>query len=443
MSSRADVPFWGLTPQQIYEQLTGGPGSGKLADASSAASREWQREEERANEIRALAEDIRSGWEGQASEAAHGAAGPLAESALQGASQLHTSEELLNRQTEVFHSAANSVVPVPENPPESNILNDMIPWETDLDQEIREYQAQAQHNIDVFRTYDTTSLDHEAPLAREYSTVAHSGGDISVRGPGDSVGSDDYRESDGPGNYSAPDGGDSGRDDSGGDAPGESAGRSSAGRAPTGSDTGDDTASRTQVSQVSPSATPGPGFQGGTPPVSQPGPTTGPPAGGLVGTGPLAGPGATGSDRGFGPGVRGAAGSSGGLGGRGGASSGGGLGGRSTGFGDGPSGRGAGSSDGPGGRGGTAGGGPGARGGAPGALAAEQPAQRGGPAGAAGARGTAGTGGVPMGATGRGRDGEDSEHQRKVMIEPDPEETFGTDEVTAPPVIGDPRYEGA
>lgn len=115
MGGRDGVPFWGLTPQQIFEQLTGGPGSGRLSDAGSAASQEWQREEERAKEIRALAADIRTGWDGQASDAAHGAAGPLAESALQGASQLHTSQQLLNRQTESFRSAANSVPPPSTN----------------------------------------------------------------------------------------------------------------------------------------------------------------------------------------------------------------------------------------------------------------------------------------------------------------------------------------
>lgn len=41
-----------------------------------------------------------------------------------------------------------------------------------------------------------------------------------------------------------------------------------------------------------------------------------------------------------------------------------------------------------------------------------------------------------MGA-GRGQGGEDEEHDRKYTIEPDPEELFGTDQLTAPPVIGE------
>jgi hypothetical protein len=42
-----------------------------------------------------------------------------------------------------------------------------------------------------------------------------------------------------------------------------------------------------------------------------------------------------------------------------------------------------------------------------------------------------------MGA-GRGQGGDDAEHERPTyLVEPDPHETFGSDEITAPPVIGE------
>ncbi|MGB3442314.1 MAG: hypothetical protein WBA97_26530 [Actinophytocola sp.] len=398
MSGRDDVPFWGLTPHQIYEQLTNGPGSGRLSDASDAASQEWQREEDRAREIRALAADMKSGWDGQAGDAAHGAAGPLAESALVGAVRLHISKELLNRQTEGFHSASNSVVPVPEEPPESTVLNDVIPWETDLDKEIRSYQSDAQHNIDVFGRYDTTSLGHEEPLAREYSTITSAGGEISVRGPGGTSDSDGYSDSGEDGLSGDPEPGEDGSGDGGASGGSPGVGSRVDGHGVPGG---------TQTSQVSPSTTPGPGV---VPHMSQPGPTTSSPVG-LVGAGPVVGAAPPGTGGGTG----------------------------------GPVGRGAGPGSGAvGGRGGSAGGGPGVRGGpgaGAGALAAEQAAQRGGLAGASGGRGGAGMSGVPGGAAGRGKGDEDSEHQRKVLIEADPESTFGNELLTAPQVIGDPLYE--
>ncbi|MGX7823988.1 hypothetical protein ACTG9Q_02730 [Actinokineospora sp. 24-640] len=148
-----------------------------------------------------------------------------------------------------------------------------------------------------------------------------------------------------------------------------------------------------------------------------------------------------------------------GPGGAGGDTSRGGRGGAGGGFGGGRPGFGPGG--GPGGAGGGAGGAGGGAGGAgggagglagkgmglgPGAgAAAEHAAGRGGGvgagagagAGAAGGRGGgAGMGG--MGATGaRGQGGEDEEHQRpSYLVEADPDEVFGTSEMTAPPVIG-------
>jgi hypothetical protein len=48
--------------------------------------------------------------------------------------------------------------------------------------------------------------------------------------------------------------------------------------------------------------------------------------------------------------------------------------------------------------------------------------------------------GAPVG-PGRGKGDEDTEHERKVLIEADAEDTFGSDVLTAPQVIGDDEYE--
>lgn len=70
-------------------------------------------------------------------------------------------------------------------------------------------------------------------------------------------------------------------------------------------------------------------------------------------------------------------------------------------------------------------------------------ARGGGVGGVAGARGAGGPGAMgaaPMGG-GRGKNDEESEHERKYLVEPDPEEMFGSEVLTAPQVIGDDEYE--
>jgi hypothetical protein len=42
---------------------------------------------------------------------------------------------------------------------------------------------------------------------------------------------------------------------------------------------------------------------------------------------------------------------------------------------------------------------------------------------------------------GRGKGDDDEQHERKYLIEPDPEATFGSEVKTAPQVIGDDAYE--
>jgi hypothetical protein len=100
--------------------------------------------------------------------------------------------------------------------------------------------------------------------------------------------------------------------------------------------------------------------------------------------------------------------------------------------GGGRSGFGSGSGAGAGGRGGL---GAGAGAGVGGFGAEQAGGARGG--GAPGARGAAGMGGMGGMGAGRGQGGEDDEHQRpSYLVEPDPDSVFGTDEMTAPPVIG-------
>jgi hypothetical protein len=161
----------------------------------------------------------------------------------------------------------------------------------------------------------------------------------------------------------------------------------------------------------------GPNNGGGAPrfPVPNPGPF---PPGRPSGPG---GPSNRPGGRPGGPGGPGGRGAPGGVGGRGvGGGMGAGRGFGPTGGGFGPTGSGAGGS------------GSGARlGGMPGEGAAGGR----GAAGAAGGRGGAGMGGMGAGA-GRGQGGEDSEHQRpNYLVEPDPDAIFGTDRMTAPPVI--------
>jgi hypothetical protein len=395
-----------MSPHRIYEYFATGRGTRDLDNAQAATRTEWTAEDDRAHLIRKQGELIRGGWQGTASEGALGAALPLADSAQQGARMLSRAEDLLDRQSGSFHRAANSVQPVPAEPPGME-LNDSVPFTGDYEAQVREYQAGAQHNMDVYRGYDGASEYNETNMPAQYTTVNHAGGTISVVPPdsGDYIEVSDHDDprrggDPGPGGPGGP-----GSFGSGPNGPG--------GGAPVGGPPGSGPVSNPWPGQqtspndyVPPAANspryPSPNtFQ----PTSQP--TPGPGQGGFV-------PGSFGG----GPGGGGSRGGAGGAGPRGGAYGG------------------SGGNPGAGGRGGVSGAGP-----ATGAIAAEEAAARRAAAAAASRGGGSGSmGGAPVGG-GKGKGDEDEEHQRKVLLEVDAEGVFGSDVLTAPQVIGDDAYE--
>jgi hypothetical protein len=222
-------------------------------------------------------------------------------------------------------------------------------------------------------------------------------------GSGNGGGKDDH-----PGNQDIPGGSNNGGGSGGGSGNGSGNGPGSG--LPPGNGTGTTPSSDVPPGGGLPGQFPTPGTSGGNNPGQNPNLGTPLPIGGLPG--PTGGDIERGTGRGFGPG-----------------------GGRGFGPGGGYGGYGPGES-GPGGRAGgpgTMGRGPGAGGMGPGgALAAEGAV---GGRGAAGGRGGAG-GMMPHGKRGEGE--EDGEHQRaSYLVEGDPDAVFGTDEMTAPPVIGE------
>ncbi|WP_133903966.1 hypothetical protein [Actinophytocola oryzae] len=366
-----------MTPAEIYRQLTEGEGTWSLRNEHDETGGEQSKEAERADLIRSLANTIRTGWHGEASAGAYGAAMPLAERALENADKLGHAQDLLYRQIDSFNRAVNSVRPISDPPQPS--LDEKFPFDVDHDEAVARYQDDAQNNLAVFRAYDGASHYNETNLPQEYHTSDRSGGDVSVNGPSDVIRSRDpvpgagEPRQNGPGDPPRP--GDTGRVDGPRRLP--------VGEFPSGP-TGP-AGSQTTPNDYRPTPLPGVTY----PRPGEPSPVSGGP--GFVGGAPTGGFGPRGTAGGWGPGR--------------------GLGGES---------RGPGAGVGP--------------------LPAQEAAARRAAQAAAGAR----SGGLaPMGGPtgGRGKDDEDAEHRRKVLMESDAEEMFGSDVLTAPQVIGDDEYE--
>lgn len=401
----------------IWQQITTGPGAGAIAESQGAASRLKGVYSERLGTIDALAKEMDAAWTGGGAEAAQQAgAHPLKVWMEDSGKKLGESDKYLGEQHTSFTTVHTQVQEVPKDPPKNNLFNAMKPWTTDTDRAIRDYNTKGQANVDAFNTYFKASNDNGQKMPT-YAALDGQKESVGVNGGDDGKGKDDGKKK--------PNGSDDrpGIDQPGfkpGDVPGMNDPRvpGTGGLTPPKVPGGDYTTPKipgggdyntpkipgsdytppkwddgTHSSGYTPPKIPGGSFPGGG--------GFGPGGGGGGGAGDFSMPGAGGD---FGPG--------------------------GSGFGPG-----GGAGFGPGGSSGAAVPGSAGRGGVGGAMGG---GAGGGAGTGAGSRGSTGMGGMGgMGQGGKGKGGEDDERTSKYLLGDDPNDIFGSDELTAPPVIGE------
>jgi hypothetical protein len=412
--------LFGMNGTQIYHNFRGGTGDDArgLIGASAQVVLLTSRYKDRTDSITKLTTKMESAWQGDAAGAAQRGAGPLAVEhglAQEGMTTAHTT---LYNQARAFVAAKDSVTEVPPTPDKPGVWDNV----TSFGGAGRNYETQMtqvtnanDNNVAVMEQYETTTSSNVSAMPTTYGRITDDYAAVGVDKPTPPPPSQPYN----PPVFPA------------GRTPGGQTGGTGTGPSGTGGSTTPPGGTRTPPgggNQTSPGGGTQTNPSNNRPPVRLP-PRTPVPSGQNPGQGgnpalpgmlppPGFGPGG-------GPGGMRPGGGSGSFGPRG-----------SGGFGPGGSG-GPGSTGGPG-----AGRGPGAGGfgpGAGGAAAAENAAARGGMGAGAGGRGGFGGMGGMGGAHGNKGQGEnDAEHERpSFLVEPDPHETFGSDEVTAPPVIGE------
>lgn len=408
----------------IWEKIVTGPGTGSIQEGQSAATRLKAGYQERLTTIDNLSKEMDAAWTGKSAEAAQqSGAHPLRAWMEDSGKKLVDSDKYLGEQNTAFTTVKAKVQQVPKEPPKNNLLNSITPWTTDTDRAIRDYNEKGQANVDAFNEYFKASSENGKKLPT-YSKMEGQNTNVDVNGGGN--GKDKDKDGNGQGDRNGHNGmpGISTPPGSMPSIPGSGTpnipGSNMPGIGTPGSNL---PGSNLPGSNLPGSNLPGSNLPGGQYNPNIPGSNYKPPSwdDGTNASGytPPKIPGAGG----FGPG--------------GGGGGGGGFGGTDIpgagGFG--PDG-GFGPGFGPGGGSGAA---------LPGNAGAMGSAGMGG--GAAGAGGGAGAGrgaGGMMGGMGgmgaggaRGKGGEDEERSSKFLVGDDPNEIFGTDELTAPPVIGE------
>jgi hypothetical protein len=387
----------GYSAPDIYHLITGGPGLDPLFNGQDFNDTQAGLQAQVNQQVNDLNTAMNQCWQGNAAGQAVSGAAPLVSATDSANQSLMSASTTIGAQADAFSTVSTTVVPMAANPPQNNIGNQIVSFfgaNTQLDQQISQYQTDSNTNIQAYTTYSQASQANAAAMPNDYGTLPNASPTITVTAQTTSAGS-------------------------GSGFTGSAGATSGYGGVGGGSHSSRVVGSYSGTGQTSPSGAnpsgPGSGGPGGTgnssetlsdyPTGTGPG-TTSPYDQSLYGTGPnrLGGGDETAKNNQY-------AGGGGVFGGFGGGAGEGGLGGGANGLG------GAGAE----GRGGV-----GANGLAPGQ---EETMNR----AAAGAAGEPGMGG----ARGQGRKGEeDKEHRTaEYLQEADPDAIFGTDQLTVPPVI--------
>lgn len=173
-----------LTAAQIYEQITGGEGTGSLADAHDSASQLTSRMVERAQRINSLRAKTLSGWQGGAGKSAADATLPLVQAAADDAVHLQNAQAAVGAQMDAFGTAKNSVKPVAPQPPELTSADVLHALDGagfgSYNTKVAGWQADSQANIDAFSAYHSASGTNGTQMPAQYAQLADSGAPIGM-----------------------------------------------------------------------------------------------------------------------------------------------------------------------------------------------------------------------------------------------------------------------
>jgi hypothetical protein len=184
----------GYTATQIYQMLHSGPGTTGIYHATDGAGTQLSTQDDLNNQIVQLNNKMASSWNGVAAEQAQAGAMPLAGAAQDATSSLAMHQDVMSQQAEAFTTARNSVTNVPDQMP-NNMMNDVLAAFGDsgpLDNQITQYNNASQGNVQVYQTYSQQSTLTAATVPQSYGTIPVSNATITVVPPSSTGSSGGY-----------------------------------------------------------------------------------------------------------------------------------------------------------------------------------------------------------------------------------------------------------
>ena len=184
----------GYTATQIYQMLHSGPGTTGIYHATDGAGTQLSTQDDLNNQIVQLNNKMSAAWSGEAADQATAGAMPLANAAQDATSALAQHQDVMTQQAEAFTTARNSVTNVPSTMP-SNMMNDVLAAFGDsgpLDNQISQYNTASQGNVQVYQTYAQQSSLTATVVPQDYGSIPLTNATITVVPPSSTGASGGY-----------------------------------------------------------------------------------------------------------------------------------------------------------------------------------------------------------------------------------------------------------
>ncbi len=140
--------------------------------------------------LQKMIDDVRSGWRGDAAQAAAHGLAPLADSSWTTGQQLGLTADLISRQIASFHTAVAEVQPVPPGPRLQDAIGAVLTGSSPqpIMERIAARHVIEQANVDAYAKYVGASQYNTANLPPLADSVTVQAAAVSVVGPADSLG---------------------------------------------------------------------------------------------------------------------------------------------------------------------------------------------------------------------------------------------------------------
>ncbi|WP_143268013.1 hypothetical protein [Amycolatopsis alba] len=167
------------------------------------------------SEVLAFAGKFESAWTGHASDAAQARMKKLSSVLNVTSDTLADNSGNVTNVASHFDSTQKKMVPLPDKPPEKSFLDAALPWDTDTEKSIGDYNQTSKQNAEAYNSYATSTRTQAKLLTGDYGTLGEfDAGEVTLipgpgtpdakRGPVKGFGADRSDRDTGPGTATPP-----------------------------------------------------------------------------------------------------------------------------------------------------------------------------------------------------------------------------------------------